>query len=209
MQPVFRRFKITYDDASEGAVDVDQSTDKCRQCTKSMETRATCCGRSTASSSGLFQGCQVGDDVGAISGFRQSLEEHFRAVNVSAWIGEIGIQCGCSPRDLVRSHRFRIGIVRHTGRLTAYDVPEARSDLVYPDFCGVAVLADVLKDGLSGNRITAGIRRKRRGRGRHQQGRKNYATDHESIPFINFVSRLDPIWKYLSGGSPSAEIRNA
>jgi len=59
----------------------------------------------------------------------------------------------------------------------------------------VAVLADVLKDGLSGNRITAGIRRKRGGGGRHQQGRKNYATDHEGIPFINFVSRLDAIWK--------------
>jgi hypothetical protein len=59
----------------------------------------------------------------------------------------------------------------------------------------VAVLADVLKDGLSGNRITAGIRRKRGAGGRHQQGRKNYATDHESFPFINFVSRLDAIWK--------------
>jgi hypothetical protein len=53
----------------------------------------------------------------------------------------------------------------------------------------------VLKDGLSGNRITAGIRRKRGAGGRHQQGRKNYATDHESFPFINFVSRLDAIWK--------------
>jgi hypothetical protein len=31
------------------------------------------------------------------------------------------------------------------------------------------------------------------GRGGHQQSRKNYATDHESIPFINFVSRLDAI----------------
>jgi hypothetical protein len=68
----------------------------------------------------------------------------------------------------------------------------------------------VLKNGLSGYRITAGIRRKRRGRGRHEQGRKKkYATDHEGIPFINFVSRLDAIWKYLSPGSPSAEIRNA
>jgi hypothetical protein len=50
---------------------------------------------------------------------------------------------GCySPSGL---HHFRIGIVRHTGRLTSYGAPEARSDLVYPDFCGVAVLADVLK----------------------------------------------------------------
>jgi hypothetical protein len=40
MLPVFRRFKTTYDEASVGAVDVDQSTDKCRQCTKSVETRA-------------------------------------------------------------------------------------------------------------------------------------------------------------------------
>ena len=70
-------------------------------------------------------------------------------------------------------------------------------------------MADVLKDGLSGNRITAGIRRKRGGRGRHQQGKKNYATDRESIPFINFVRRLDAIWKYVSGGSSSAESRNA
>src|SRR5450631_2942423 len=166
-------------------------------------------GRSTASSRDLFQGCQIGDDVGTIPGLRQSLEEHFRAVNVPAWICEIGIQCGCSPRGLVRFHRFRIGIVRHTGRLTSYDAPEARPDLVYPDFRGVAVLADVLKDGLSGNRIVAGIRRKRRGRGRQQQGRKNYATYHEGIPFINFVSRLYAIWQYLSGGSPSAEVRNA
>ena len=51
-------------------------------------------------------------------------------MNVPAWICEIGIQCGCSPRGLVRFHRFRI--VRHTGRLTSYDAPEARSDLVYP-----------------------------------------------------------------------------
>jgi hypothetical protein len=40
MLPVFRRFKTTYDEASVGAVDVDQSTNKCRQCTKSVETRA-------------------------------------------------------------------------------------------------------------------------------------------------------------------------
>ena len=144
---------------------------------------------------GLFQGCQIGDDVGTILGLRQSPEKHFCAVNIAARICEIGIQCGCSPRGLVRFHRFRIGIVRHTGRLTSHDAPEARSDLVYPDFRGVAVLADVLKNGSSGNRITAGIRRKRRGRGRHQQRRKNYATDHESFPFINFVSRLDAIWK--------------
>src|SRR5450432_2590254 len=96
-------------------------------------------GRSTASSRDLFQGCQIGDDVGTIPGLRQSLEEHFRAVNVPAWICEIGIQCGCSPRE----------------------------------------------------------------------SRKNYATDHEGIPFINFVSRLYAIWQYLSGGSPSAEVRNA
>jgi hypothetical protein len=116
----------------------------------SIHLNFTYCYCSTASSSGLLQGCQIGDDVGAIPGLRQSLEEHFRAVNVPAWICEIGIQCGCSPRGLVRFHRFRIGIVRHAGRLTSYDAPEARSDLVYPDFCGVAVLADVLKDGLSG-----------------------------------------------------------
>jgi hypothetical protein len=168
-----------------------------------------CCGRSIASSRGLFQGCQIGDDVGTIFGLRQSPEKHFYAVNVAARICEIGIQCGRSPRGLVRFHRFRIGIVRHTGRLTSHDAPEARSDLVYPDFRGVAVLADVLKNGSSGNRITAGIRRKRRGRARHQQRRKNYATDHESIPFINFVSRSDAIWKYPSGGNPSAESRTA
>jgi hypothetical protein len=84
-------------------------------------------------------------------------------VNVPARICEIGVQCGCSPRGLVRIHRFRLGIVRHAGRLTPYNAPEARSDLVYPDFLGVAVLEDVLKDGSSGDRITVGIRRNRGG----------------------------------------------
>ena len=37
MQLVFRRLKVTYDDVSEDVVDADQSTDKCRQCMKSME----------------------------------------------------------------------------------------------------------------------------------------------------------------------------
>lgn len=79
-----------------------------------LSRTAICCARSTMASSRatggdseiahpacaarnrfrglLFQGLQIGDDVGAIPRFRQPLEEHFRAVNVAPWIGEVGIQ---------------------------------------------------------------------------------------------------------------------
>ena len=95
MQLVFRRLEVTYDDVSEDVVDADQSTEKCRQCMKSSGGARL---SAAAVSGGLFQGCQTGDDVGAIPGLRQSLEEHFRAVNVAARICEIGIQCDCGPR---------------------------------------------------------------------------------------------------------------
>ena len=107
-----------------GAPDTIQTCDRrLRRVTLSDRLRGRFATPSIWHAKHLFQGCQIGDDVGAIPRRRQSLEEHFRAVNVPAWIREIGVQCGCSPSGLVRFHRFRIAIVRHTGRLTPHDTP--------------------------------------------------------------------------------------
>lgn len=53
------------------------------------------CGRDlgpNGAARGLFKRLQIGDDVGAILGLGQPLEEHLGSVNVAARIGEIGIE---------------------------------------------------------------------------------------------------------------------